>query len=525
MSKAATLPFAPDRQAWGFVERSELGVHGACDVTFRTPCEDDEDGPELPPRLLRALPLLLHDFHNVDLRDLPGSEKAPKDKVPPPSPAEVLGRILPRLVTYRYVESEHAREFVFAGSRPSSLHVLSRVLTTGYRFRLEDLSHLATHGELLVEVLGRVGLEAALDPEAILYVPSLDAPYPFKFSVVGRSANKNREIFLRLLHQVVRATESDEQFRDRHFKELQRGFQKFGPAAATPQFQEVELRLWRLLSYMAARLRVKAGRLSDTRDPAHVRRFLAELRDAHGALDDLVHLPSRLAALFRGRFDIEFGKLHEHALPEVDAVAKRIDCDPAERDRSIEAVAGLVSTFRKLGSSSPLEGLEVKDREIKLSYGDTKVPPLETGWARTYTDAIFTGAARFDTRRFGPGAGAQPPAAPVVVGKGKRPPPKGHLEEEDFELDLDFLKEPRKAEAKRQVPAPEPEPEEPEAEEPEAPVDDPEAEANEPELSDSSADWRFTPGAEWETSGDLDALFGSDDAGPAAEEDPGGDGR
>ncbi len=78
MSKAATLPFAPDRQAWGFVERSELGVHGACDVTFRTPCEDDEDGPELPPRLLRALPLLLHDFHNVDLRDLPGSEKEAK---------------------------------------------------------------------------------------------------------------------------------------------------------------------------------------------------------------------------------------------------------------------------------------------------------------------------------------------------------------------------------------------------------------------------------------------------------------
>ena len=338
MSKAATLPFAPDRHAWGFVERSELGVHGACDVTFRTPCEDDEDGPELPPRLLRALPLLLHDFHNVDLRDLPGSEKEAKakdkDRVPPPSPAEVLGRILPRLVTYRYVESEHAREFVFAGSRPSSLHVLSRVLTTGYRFRLEDLSHLATHGELLVEVLGRVGLEAALDPEAILYVPSLDAPYPFKFSVVGRSANKNREIFLRLLHQVVRATETDEQFRDRHFKELQRGFQKFGPAAATPQFQEVELRLWRLLSYMAARLRVKAGRLSDTRDPAHVRRFLAELRDAHGALDDLVHLPSRLAALFRSRFDIEFGKLHEHALPEVDAVAKRIDCDPTATCRT-----------------------------------------------------------------------------------------------------------------------------------------------------------------------------------------------
>ena len=53
-----------------------------------------------------------------------------------------------------------------------------------------------------------------------------------------------------------------------------------------------------------------------------------------------------------------------------------------------------------LGNASPLESLEAKDREIKRAYGDVEVPPPETGWARSYTDAIFTGAKRFDTRRY-----------------------------------------------------------------------------------------------------------------------------
>lgn len=494
MSKAtSTLPYAPDRKAWSWVERSELGGgHHGCDLLFRAPCPAGEEGPELPLRLVRALPLLLHQFDQLDLTNLPGSEPLEKEAVPAPSPAAVLRRILPQLLTYRYVEAEKVREWVLQGGRPSSLHVLGRVLATGFKFRLEDLSHLATHGELLVEALERVGLDSVIDADAILYCPALDANYPFKFAVMGASASKNREAFLRLLQLVLRAAETDETFRTRHFKELQRGFQKFGPAVATPAFQEVELRVWRILGYMAARLRVKAGRLSDTRDPKQVRKFLAELRDAHAALDDLVHLPSRVAALFRSRFDIEFSKVHELTFPELDAIARRIDCDPTDRDRSIDAVASLVSTMRKLGSTSPLEALEEKDREIKLAYGDTRVPPLETGWARTYTDTIFTGAERVDTRRFG--AASSSPLAGVG------------MKEEDLELDLDFLNKPAEAE--------------PAAEDEEAPAEAPvEDEAG---LSDSSADWRLQPGAEWQVNeADLDAVFGPD--GAAGEEVPDGE--
>src|SRR5690606_3884021 len=216
--------------------------------------------------------------------------------------------------------------------------------------------------------------------------PALDSPFPFKFVLAGQGG-PNRATYLRLLSKILRQTESDETFRARQFRELSRGFQKFGPAAAMPQFQEVELRLWRLLSYLAARLRVKAGRLTDTKDPAQAGQFLRELRDVHRALDDLEHLPSRLAALFRSRFDLELERLYEMALPELDAIARRIDCDLTDRERSIDAVASLVAEFRRLGSASPLECLEEKDREIKLAYGDVEPEPLETGWARTYDAA------------------------------------------------------------------------------------------------------------------------------------------
>lgn len=489
MSKVAQqpLPFAPDRQAWSWLERSDLGVHGSADVIHRVPAEG-EDGVELPPRLRRALPLLLHEQAALDACALESTHPSELGL----EPVQVLRRVVPRLLNFRYVEAERARDFVFGVGRPSSLHVLARVLGTSFKFRLEDLSHFATHGELVVEALDRLGVDDVLDPEAILYCPALDSPFPFKFVLVGQGG-PNRATYLRVLSKLLRQTESDETFRARQFRELSRGFQKFGPAAATPQFQEVELRLWRLLSYLAARLRVKAGRLTDTKDPEQARQFLGELRDVHAALDDLEHLPSRLAATFRSRFDLELERLYEVALPEVEAIARRIDCDLNDRERSIDAVASRVAEFRRLGSASPLECLEEKDREIAAAYGDVEPEPLETGWARTYTDAIHTGAARFDTRRFG---------SERVLALGE--------EEENLDLELDFL-ERREGED----PAADPSAGDEHVEED---VDAPEQEhvhEDATELSDSSSDWRVQPGAEWSMGGvtdiDLDAVLGSDD--------------
>ena len=54
------LPLALDRDSWAFVERSELGIHGACDLLYKVPVF--EGGPTLPAEQAAALPLLLHDF-------------------------------------------------------------------------------------------------------------------------------------------------------------------------------------------------------------------------------------------------------------------------------------------------------------------------------------------------------------------------------------------------------------------------------------------------------------------------------
>lgn len=392
------LPHADQRDAWSYLERDHLGPHGASDLIYRVPARAGE-GPQLPPHLGEALPLLLHEFDESPAgRVLDKLARETRDPYAPTGKT-TLTRILPQLLSYRYVESLKAFEFIFAGARPSSLHVLGRVLGSDFKFRLEDLSHFATHGELLLKILHVCGLKQGLDPEGILYCPAVDSPFPFKFMVVGSSEAKNREVYVDVLAKLLRQTETDESFRDRHFRELSRGFQKFGPAAATPQFQEVELRLWRVLGYAAARLRVKAGRLTATTDPDEVRQFLAELRHVHAALDRLVHLPSRIAAYYRTNFQKEFGQLYEQALEEIDVIAKQLDCDFDSIDRSIEAIATTVSQFRGLGSASPLEALEENDREILLAYGESP-PPLDHGWVRTYTAAIFTGAERFDTRRF-----------------------------------------------------------------------------------------------------------------------------
>ncbi|MCA8924333.1 MAG: hypothetical protein KDD82_21160 [Planctomycetes bacterium] len=391
MSDLLRLPHAPGSAEWGYIVRTELGIHGASDLVVRVPTEG---GPALEPRLHGALPLLLHEFDRVRHR-LETVFPAGVETVTPR-----LRRLLPRLRTFRHRPNDGEHEFEFEGSRPSSLHLFSRALEKKHVFRLEDLSHFATHGSLILQVLEAFGLDGALHEERILYCPAVDSPFPFKFVLVGHGEEPNQAAYLRLLSRLLRQTETDEGFRARVFRELSRGFQKFGPAAATPQFQEVELRLWRLLSYTAARLRVKAGRLTDAKDPEVAQGFRDELLDVHGALDAILHLPSRLAAFFRHRFELEFSSLAEHALTEIDAIAQRVDCDVAAFDRSIEKIATTVSEFRRLGSRSPLESLEALDRDVRLAYGDQEVPELETGWARTYDKRIFTGAERFDERRF-----------------------------------------------------------------------------------------------------------------------------
>jgi len=391
VSDLLRLPHAPNAPEWGYLERTELGVHGASDLVVRVP---SSGGPELDARLHTAVPLLLHEFDRVRLK----LEKLFPEGVETVTPR--LRRLIPRLRTFRYRSNDKEHEFEFEGWRASSIHLFSRALTRGHTFRLEDLSHFATHGSLLLRILEEFGLEHAIHERRILYCPAVDSPFPFKFALVGPGDESNQAAYLRLLSKLLRQTETDEAFRARIFRELARGFQKFGPGAATPQFQEVELRLWRLLGYTAARLRVKAGRLTDTKDPEVASGFREELRDVHGALDDILHLPSRLAAFFRTRFDLKFSSLAEHALTELDAIAKRVDCDVENFDRSIEKIATTVSEFRRLGSRSPLESLESLDRDVRLAYGDEDVPPLETGWARTYDKRIYTGAERFDERRF-----------------------------------------------------------------------------------------------------------------------------
>ena len=62
---ALPLPLAQDREHWGYVERSELGEDGPCDLVYRVSV-GREAGPQLPSYQAQALPLLLHEFDRQD---------------------------------------------------------------------------------------------------------------------------------------------------------------------------------------------------------------------------------------------------------------------------------------------------------------------------------------------------------------------------------------------------------------------------------------------------------------------------
>ncbi len=418
MSEISPLPLAPDNDRWGYSPDADRGAEGPCTIVFRAPGTE----PALGEPLASALPLLLHEFDRQEglASALARFERLESDGISRPSTKSILRRILPRLVSYRFVEKLASHEFLFEGRRASSVHVLSELLETDYKFRLEDLSHFATHGEHILAITHAVGLGSSMDPAAIAYCPALDGPFPFKFVLVGKGPQSNRASYVGLLKSLLKQTESDEDFRERNFRELARGFEKFGPAAATPAFQQVELRIWRLLSYLAARLRVKAGRLTDATKLDQVQTCLRELDEVHDSLSQLVYLPSRLAARFRNRFDLELSMLAEQTLPELDAIAAQIDLDLDEQQLALDDIASLVSEFRRLGSAAPIECLAEVDQRIKAAYGRGEVPPAVTGWMRRYTETIYTGADRFDTRRFDAGTTSA----------------FATLEESTFELDL-----------------------------------------------------------------------------------------
>src|SRR5581483_8817558 len=128
----------------------------------------------------------------------------------------------------------------------------------------------------------------------ILYVPSADSSFPFKFVVVGNTKNDNYAVFVTNLERMFNQTESVDSFLDRFYSQVKLGFERFGPACATPEFQEVELRLWTLVSYAATRLQLLVAEMAHTMDGPKIRTMLKEIKVLHAALDGAANLPSEL---------------------------------------------------------------------------------------------------------------------------------------------------------------------------------------------------------------------------------------
>lgn len=310
-----------------------------------------------------------------------------------------LTRLLPKLISYD--EEGDGRKFVFSGWRPAAVHVLSRVLGTDFKFRLEDLSHFATHGDHILHLLEHVDSGNCLDHDAILYVPSIDASFPFKFVLVGQSATDNYAVFLTALERIFNQTESVDSFRDRFYSQIKLGFERFGPACATPEFQEVELRLWQLLSYAATRLQLLVAEMAHTMDGPKIRKMLKEIRVLHAAIDSAGNLPSELMAFYRTNFNIPFAKLFQHSLAGIDEIAKTIDCNVKQRPRDIEGLTELITRFRRIEPADPIENAEYVEAALAAAYRKEEPPPREKpSWVRRYNEIIFTGTDKFDQRRY-----------------------------------------------------------------------------------------------------------------------------
>lgn len=419
------LPFAGDRDNWAYRDLQNTPHKQGFELSFFAKLTA-EAGAEHDESLKVRLPLLFHEFDaqnpmNRWLESFHGLQASP-EKPWGPSPKATLKRLIPKLLGYRRHQDHGKYEFIFKSSRPSSLHILERVFEGGCPFWLEDLSSFATWGQFLVEILERLRSPGVLSPETILYAPALDASFPFRFILAERSGMENRVAYTQILRRVLKQSESDEVFRDRHFKELMRGFQKFGRAAATPSFQTVERKIWRLLSHLAARLRVKAGRLTDCKDDNEIAGFLSELRKVNSVLSRLIHLPSRMAAFFRQNFQLELSKLALHTEEAVKNMAEDVACDLTDNETDLDALVKMTYKFQQLGVAAPRESLMLKDHDIKQSYTHEILDWPEEPKVRHYSDQIFTGARRFDQRRFRRASDTY-----------------GHLQvkEEDFDIELD----------------------------------------------------------------------------------------
>ncbi|HZU95194.1 MAG TPA: hypothetical protein VFF73_00695 [Planctomycetota bacterium] len=385
--------------------------------------EDDDHGPTkkrgLNDKLKQLVALHVHEFSEEldgfeereirygderSMTMLPRLKRKKKKKVGADSEKALarypwLMRLLPRLVSYD--EEGESRKWIFDGWRPQCVHVLSQVLQTNYKFRLEDLAHFATHGDHMLHLLEHLDLGPCLDQDAILYVPSADTSFPWKFVTLSSSKTDNYITFVMSLKRLFDQTESTDTFRDRFFSQIKLGFERFGPACATPEFQEVELRLWTLISYASTRLQLLVAEMAHTMDGAKVRSMLKELRKLKEAVDDAGNLPSELMAFYRTHFNIPFAMLFEHSLAKIDDIAKGIDCRVKERPKDIEGLTELITRFRRLEPTDPIENLEHLEERLEAAYQKVD-PPVRTKpeWVRRYNEIIFTGTDKFDQRRY-----------------------------------------------------------------------------------------------------------------------------
>jgi hypothetical protein len=402
VNAALPLPNAGDQKIWAYRDVPATSVRKGWELSFFV---EEAQNPDIKndQSFHPWLPLYFHDFHKLPALEvfLTAGNHLGKSKLWDENLKAMFQRLSPKLLNYGFDQELRRREFIFRGWRPTGLHLLERVLEGGCPFWLEDLSHFATHGEFLLEVLDTVGLSHSLSPKAILFAPMVDASYPFKFVLMPQnSQNDNRTSYVTLLKQLLRQSESDETFRARNFKEVMRGFQKFGAAAAMPAFQNIERHVWKLLSHIAARLRVKIGRLTDSTETAQSYSLLSELRSIHKVLQELIHLPSQMAAYFRTHFQLELEKLAGKTLTNVRSMADRVDCQLEETGLDFDAVVKIIYEFQKLGVASPRESLMLKDHDIKQSYTTEIMDWPESPIVRHYSDKIFTGARNYDKRRF-----------------------------------------------------------------------------------------------------------------------------
>jgi hypothetical protein len=287
--------------------------------------------------------------------------------------------------------------------RPDAVHALSQVLGTPFKFRLEDLSHFATHGDHVLHLLDHLDSGPCIEQDTILYVPSVDASFPFKFVALGQSRNDSYAVYVAALDKIFQQTEAVDAFLDRFYSQVKLGFERFGPACATPEFQEVELRLWTLVSFAANRLQILVAQITKSTDGAQIRAMLREVRTLHAALDSAANLPSELMAFYRTHFNIPFAKLFEHSLAGIDEIAKSISCNVKERPRDIETLTELITRFRRLEPTDPIENLEYLEAALTAAYRKTDPPEREKpNWVRRYNEIIFTGTDKFDQRRYRP---------------------------------------------------------------------------------------------------------------------------